>query len=286
VVNFNTNLSSNTSNFTAAMWIYPYGLSSNQNSCIWSANTSSNIDPFGSGVAIMLNNGTESLTSSATVQFSAAGGTGGPSIPARVWTHLALTYSFPGVGIGYINGVAVISSNTGSARPLNVQGLGYRFSDFASEAFSGIIDEFRVYTRALCNVEIANLASESGSIAVSGSLAVAGTLTASNMSLAPSTLAFPGWTLMTLQSGFSLSTSGPPPAFYKDHTGRVWLRGFFNASSSGTMAYLPSNCWPSYPVIFNVNVAGNDTRINNTNGAINVNSGGGIEGLSFMAAPN
>jgi len=78
---------------------------------------------------------------------------GGSSLPANTWTHLATTYDGANQ-ILYVNGVQVASrAQTGaikvSAGPLRIGG-----DSIWGDYFQGLIDEVRVYNRALSASEI------------------------------------------------------------------------------------------------------------------------------------
>ena len=76
-------------------------------------------------------------------------------LPLGGWTHLALTFNRAGTGLRlYVNGALVDSQNTSttmlaSTGPLRIGGNG-----IWGEYFAGLIDEVRVYNRALTQAEI------------------------------------------------------------------------------------------------------------------------------------
>ena len=73
-------------------------------------------------------------------------------LPINTWTHLALTYNGSTLTL-YRNGVAVANSNvSGTLSPttLNLQIGGSQFGEY----FKGLIDEVRIYNRALTATEI------------------------------------------------------------------------------------------------------------------------------------
>ena len=79
----------------------------------------------------------------------------GSRLPSNTWTHLAATYNGATQRL-YVNGVQVGSrAQTGtlnvSANPLRIGGN----TVWANEYFKGLIDEVRVYNRALSQAEIA-----------------------------------------------------------------------------------------------------------------------------------
>ena len=77
----------------------------------------------------------------------------GASLTANVWTHMAATYDGSTVRL-FINGVQVASaafsgSITSSTNPLRIGG-----NSIWGEYFQGMIDEVRIYNRALSQPEI------------------------------------------------------------------------------------------------------------------------------------
>ena len=79
--------------------------------------------------------------------------TGTSALTLNAWSHLALTYNGATLAL-YVNGVLVATqARTGavttSTNPLRIGG-----STVASEYFSGLIDEVRLYSRALSQAEI------------------------------------------------------------------------------------------------------------------------------------
>jgi len=82
----------------------------------------------------------------------------GPALPLGVWTHLAVTYDGTSIRL-YVNGV--LRSTTGSAGggiaastgPLRIGGNTV-FTVPGTEYFAGLIDEVRIYNRALSAAEI------------------------------------------------------------------------------------------------------------------------------------
>jgi hypothetical protein len=74
-------------------------------------------------------------------------------LPLNTWTHLALTYNGSTLRL-YVNGVqagsqTVSGSITSSTQPLRIGG-----NSVWGEYFSGLIDEVRIYNRALSGTEI------------------------------------------------------------------------------------------------------------------------------------
>jgi hypothetical protein len=82
----------------------------------------------------------------------------GPALPVGVWTHIAVTYDGATIRL-YVNGVlrssqASAGSIAASTAPLRIGGNTV-FSSPGTEYFAGLIDEVRVYNRALNAAEIA-----------------------------------------------------------------------------------------------------------------------------------
>ncbi len=86
--------------------------------------------------------------------------TAGSHLPSNTWTHLAATYNGARQRL-YVNGVQVGSrAQTGtldvSANPLRIGGN----TVWAKQYFQGLIDEVRIYNRALTQAEIAAVSEE------------------------------------------------------------------------------------------------------------------------------
>lgn len=78
---------------------------------------------------------------------------GGSLIPANTWTHLAASYD--GVNqILYVNGVQVASRPLSGAVKTSTGPLRIGGDGVWGEYFQGLIDEVRVYNRALSAAEI------------------------------------------------------------------------------------------------------------------------------------
>ena len=83
--------------------------------------------------------------------------TNGPAVPIGVWTHLAVTYDGTTLRL-YVNGVlrnsvAASGGIAASTAPLRIGGNTV-FSVPGTEYFAGLIDEVRIYNRALSAAEI------------------------------------------------------------------------------------------------------------------------------------
>jgi hypothetical protein len=76
------------------------------------------------------------------------------ALPLNAWSHVAAVYSDAGNSVRlYVNGNEVLSATeTGS---LTVNGETLRIGiGYSSEAFAGLIDEVRIWDRALTPAEI------------------------------------------------------------------------------------------------------------------------------------
>ena len=84
--------------------------------------------------------------------------TTGPQLPVGVWSHIAVTYDNTAIRL-YVNGALRSTFTTtgaisASTAPLQIGGNNV-FSLPGTEFFAGLIDEVRVYNRALSATEIA-----------------------------------------------------------------------------------------------------------------------------------
>jgi fibronectin type 3 domain-containing protein/regulation of enolase protein 1 (concanavalin A-like superfamily) len=133
---------------------------------------------------------------------------GQSALAAGIWSHVVVTWS-GNTGILYVNGVEV---GRNSAMTLNPSSLGTTTqnylgrSQFADPYFDGLIDDFRIYTRALSPTEIANqtLAQMPDPATVTGLTATAGD---TQVSL--------GWTAVPGATGYAVkrSTASGGPYF-------------------------------------------------------------------------
>ena len=95
-----------------------------------------------------------------------------------------------------------------------------------------------------------------------------------NGTLRATSIYTPTWTSMSLNAGYTAIGSGySTPAYYKDSTGRVWLRGSITNGTTGTTTIftLPSGYVPVYTMLFSYlgNTVNQDIRIA-TSGAITI----------------
>jgi hypothetical protein len=89
-----------------------------------------------------------------------------PSLSTSTWTHLAVVLASGAGGTLYVNGVAGTPNASLTLRPTDLGTIDYAFiakSRFdADPPFDGIVDEFRVYSRALSAAEVLALYSFTG----------------------------------------------------------------------------------------------------------------------------
>lgn len=95
------------------------------------------------------------------------------TFPTGVWTHVAVTLS-GSTGILYVNGAASGTNSAMSLRPSNLGVTTQNYigkSQFSGDPYlNGLVDEFKIYSRALSATEIASLAAPlSAPIGVSAS---------------------------------------------------------------------------------------------------------------------
>lgn len=142
---------------TMACWAYPTTLATNMTPMALNSGGATYGPEFyinSSGIvnfywATTSNNGGTSLSSTTT-------------ITANTWSHLAFTY-FNGTLILYVNGIQVATTISSGTLCLvgggNLTNLMVGVAVINYNAFSGYIDDVRVYTSALSPTEIASLAS-------------------------------------------------------------------------------------------------------------------------------
>jgi hydrogenase maturation factor HypE len=79
--------------------------------------------------------------------------TGNTPLPVQAWTHLAATYDGSALRL-YVNGVAVNSTPLSGAMVTSAGPLRIGGNTIWGDYFAGVIDEVRVYYRALTPAEI------------------------------------------------------------------------------------------------------------------------------------
>lgn len=96
--------------------------------------------------------GSNGLVSFSTVFWLYPSNVTGASITINQWNHVVYVQNSNGLGDMYVNGILVVT-NTGLGS-LTFSALG---NDIANEAYGGLIDEVRVYNRALSDAEVRQL---------------------------------------------------------------------------------------------------------------------------------
>jgi len=131
---------------TWALWVYPDKEQPEKESRIMDANAYGMI-LRGTKLSVVFNDGSpRSLP--------------GPDVPPETWTHLAMTWGDGSLKLyvnGSLHGQRVISGPPASRKRKLF--IGSRWTG-SSKAFSGIIDEFAIYDRAITDEEAAKLSSQ------------------------------------------------------------------------------------------------------------------------------
>ena len=113
------------------------------------------------------NDGSNMLVSITTNGYGNEQQLSAPSLATSTWIHLAAVLASGGVGRLYVNGAEANSNTSLALRPADLGAIDYAFigkSQFSADpAFDGIVDEFRVYNRALSAAEILALYNFTGS---------------------------------------------------------------------------------------------------------------------------
>jgi hypothetical protein len=154
-VSFPSGLVSTLNDFTIATWVYYRSNTGWQRIFDYGSGTSTFMfltPKSGAGnrlrFAIKLNGGSEQ-------QINAA------SLSLNTWHHVAVTLS-GGVGILYVNGVEVARNSSMTLKPSDLGSTSQNWigrSQYSADPYlNGMIDDFRIYSRALSASEIATLA--------------------------------------------------------------------------------------------------------------------------------
>lgn len=143
-----------TQGMTLSAWVYPTDWASGWTTVIMKERSG--------GLSYSLSSNSDAGQPNSTVSIGSYDRqlTAGSHLPSNTWTHLAATYDGTTQRL-YINGVQVGSrAQTGtldvSANPLRIGGN----TVWANEYFQGLIDEVRIYNRALSQTEIAKVSQE------------------------------------------------------------------------------------------------------------------------------
>jgi hypothetical protein len=135
---------------TVEAWVNPSVVDTNWRSAVLKELAPESVP----GLAYGLYATTDTLEPSAVVNVNGDQHLRSEALPANVWTHLAATYDGVTQRL-FVNGVEVNSRQVGGAMvnstgPLSIGGNG----QWLEENFAGMIDEVRVYNRALTAAEI------------------------------------------------------------------------------------------------------------------------------------
>lgn len=135
---------------TAEAWIYPKGYpDANYNGIIsWGARTGGN-----TLVLSIQNNGRPSMATWGNDFVP----TTGPVATLNAWNHIAVVLNGTSTATLYLNGEAVSGTMSGSSVPNVISSnLGIGVTDYGARFFNGLIDEVKVYNRALSAQEMAS----------------------------------------------------------------------------------------------------------------------------------
>jgi PKD repeat protein len=143
-----------TTGMTLSAWVYPTTWASGWKSLLMKESSG------GLAYALSANSAADQPDSTLRIGGYDRQLAAGSHLPSNTWTHLAATYDGTTQRL-FVNGVQVGSrSQTGtldvSANPLRVGGN----TVWANEYFQGLIDEVRIYNRALTQSEIAAVSQE------------------------------------------------------------------------------------------------------------------------------
>ena len=155
-VSLPTGVVSTLTNFTIATWVYVDA------NLAWAR-----IFDFGTGTTSYMF--LTPVSGGNTVRYAITTGSGeqqlnGPALSAAAWHHVAITLSGT-VGKLYVDGVAVNTNASMTLKPSSLGSTTLNYigkSQFADPLLNGLVDDFRIYNRALTNSEIAMLFSPSG----------------------------------------------------------------------------------------------------------------------------
>ncbi|WP_167357038.1 LamG-like jellyroll fold domain-containing protein [Paenibacillus pectinilyticus] len=150
-----TGIVSNLNDFTIAAWVKPNSVSK------WSR-----VFDFGTGTSkymfLTVNAGSAPRFAITTSGSSAEQQLNAPSaLPTGTWTHLAITWS-GNTGTLYVNGVAVATNTNMTFKPSDLGATNQNYfgkSQYNDPYLNGLVDQFKIYNRALSASEVSTLAS-------------------------------------------------------------------------------------------------------------------------------
>jgi len=111
------------------------------------------------------------LSGGNTVRYAITTGSGeqqinGPALSEAAWHHVAVTLS-GSTGMLYVDGVVVGSNTTMTLKPSSLGSTTQNYigkSQFGDPLLNGLVDDFRIYGRALSGSEVSKLFSPSGDV--------------------------------------------------------------------------------------------------------------------------
>jgi hypothetical protein len=138
-------------NVTLSAWVYWKGLTSHVQMVVNNGNSGSG------GYSLMISNGCGAGSSIAVllggVQCNALSSP--PTIPTNRWTHLVATMDGSHNWTLYVNGVSEATGNDSPNTPAGATDIGANETGVGN--FNGLIDEVRIYSRALSAAQVAAL---------------------------------------------------------------------------------------------------------------------------------
>jgi hypothetical protein len=148
-----------TNRMTLEAWVYPTSTQSQMNGYGWKAIIQKTVDAYFLNASTLWHRPGTGGTTSGTpcCQNPAQGNTGGSPLTVNQWTHLAGTWDGSSFRL-YVNGVQAGSatSSAGSLVPTTGKVRIGGPESYSNEYFKGVIDDVRIYDRALSPVEIAH----------------------------------------------------------------------------------------------------------------------------------
>jgi hypothetical protein len=163
------------STMTWSMWVYPSivtgntqyilmasgGLSSNRGMEVIISYSSSGVY----GVMAQLHNAAQSAWAFAPSSTVASQ----PKIISNTWSHIAVTVDGTFITV-YVNGVASLPVTYATPLPWSIYQIGNTANNQSGYAYKGLIDDVRIYNRALAAVEVATLYAANASSSITPSI--------------------------------------------------------------------------------------------------------------------